>query len=91
MKKVIVAVMSMSLLFGVGSVMETQTASAKVTCKQVNAKYKQGIKKSASTKNKIYKNKKYVRSDKSNAYVSASLYKKYASLDSDKDGIVCER
>jgi len=74
------------------------TADAKSTynnCTAFNKAYPYGVRKSASTKNKVKKRNGRVVYEASRAKVSASIYKaatrQNSDLDRDRDGIACER
>jgi len=62
------------------------------TCKELNVDYKNGVKKTSETKNKVVDRKTKKESfNKSNAKVDSKVYEANKKLDLDNDGIACEK
>lgn len=62
------------------------------TCKELNAAHKHGVRAAAEKKNAVKSQKDgKITYKSSNATVNANLYKLNSKLDSDKDGIACEK
>ncbi|UVI33311.1 excalibur calcium-binding domain-containing protein [Paenibacillus spongiae] len=85
MKKVMMAVLSLTLVFG-GTLTASAAEKAKTykNCTELNKDYPGGVAKSADTKNKGGKTKK-------KPHVSKELYEANKKSDRDKDGIACEK
>jgi len=90
LKKIMSIALSAGVLVGftftAGDVAEAKTTSAKTykNCTELNKKYKGGVARSSSVKNK---------GGKTNykPFVSKSVYEANSTKDRDKDGIACER
>lgn len=62
------------------------------SCKELNAVHKYGVRSAADKKNAVKSQKDgKITYKSSNATVNANLYKLNSKLDSDKDGIACEK
>ncbi|MGE7661325.1 excalibur calcium-binding domain-containing protein [Peribacillus sp. NPDC097197] len=89
MRKILVPFLSLTIVLGFSiSSNEIVEAKAKVktykNCTELNKKYKGGVARSSSVKNKGGKTKY-------NPYVSKALYDANKSKDRDKDLIACEK
>lgn len=95
MKKSIILVSALFLGISSAAIIpanEAEAATKYSSCKELNKAYKYGVKKSASTQNKVVNRKtKKATYQNSNATVDANLYSANQHLDNDSDGIACEK
>lgn len=97
MKKSIIIATVLTLGFAVPAMTSPKGAEAAgdvvyKNCKELNAVHKHGVKSAADKKNAVKSQKDgKITYKSSTATVNANLYKLNSKLDSDKDGIACEK
>jgi hypothetical protein len=87
MKKIIVILLSLGLVFSMGLTYKAEAKTRVIkfaNCKEMNKVYRGGVAKSSTTRNKG--GKIFFK-----PFVSSAIYYANTGRDRDKDGIACER